>query len=474
MHRKPVKKFAAWAVRCLGLLLLVLLSACAVGPDYQRPAVDTPDRWRISPGEATTIANVRWWMTFGDPRLNYLVETALKENLDLRKAAAVVQEYLALAGQARADYFPELNLAGKYTRARASQAALPEAQRQSVDPLSTEYQGTLTLSYEIDFWGRIRRANEAAQAQLLSSQEAQRATIITLVSSVVNSYIQLKELDLRLEISKRTVKSLEESLRIARARFKAGLISELDVRQAEGTLATTTATVPDLEKLLVQKENEISVLLGRYPEPVEVGLRLKDLIMPAVPAGLPSELLVRRPDILQAEQNLVAANAKIGLEKAEYFPKFTLTGALGNSSPELSSFFSGPASLWQLGLSVAAPIFNAGKIADKVEAAEARSKQAEYDYRKTALTAFKEVENALIGNRKTQEQVSAVTHQVKAQQQYLHIARLRYDNGQTSYLEVLDAQRQLFSAENDLAQAQSSRIQAMVELYKALGGGWWP
>lgn len=450
------------------VLATLIVGGCAVGPDYQRPAVDTPAGWRLAEGEGNALANSAWWELFQDPVLNKLIQISLEQNKDLKIAAAVIEEFIGRYGATRADQFPQISYDALGRRNRV--ADLDRFPGSS--SYGTRYQIDLNVSFEIDFWGRLRRATEAARADLLATEEARRTVILTLVTAVAGSYVQLRELDKELEIARRTLKTREESLRIARLRFEAGITSELEVQQAEAEYQSAAIQIPQTEKAIVQTEDALSLLLGRNPYPVERGRSLDDLGMPGVPSGLPSELLERRPDIRQAEQELISANAQIGVAKAEYFPSISLTGLLGFASPELSELFTKSSHQWNYGASLLGPIFTAGKIKGQVKTAEARQQQALVSYQKAIQTAFSEVEDGLIDVRKSREQQQAQAKQVEAFSRYLRLARLRYDNGYTSYLEVVDAERNLFDAELALAQSQGGEFLALIGLYKAMGGGW--
>jgi multidrug efflux system outer membrane protein len=342
-----------------------------------------------------------------------------------------------------------------------------------VNPDMDVYRTNLDLSFEIDLWGRLRRATEAARAELLASEEAQHTVTMTLVSDVAQAYFELLELDREAEIDRRTLESRRNSLSLVSYRYDGGLASELDVKRAEEELAATAAAVPDVERQIAQAENRLSILLGKNPGQIARGASLDNQVMPPeVPAGLPSALLERRPDVLGAEQQLVAANARIGAAKAEFFPQISLTGAFGTESVSLSDFFTGPSRAWQAGPTVALPIFHGGRLSANLHATEARDQQAVIRYRQSIQQAFKEVEDALIFHSKARQIHIERERRVSAARQALALADLRYANGISSYLDVLDTQRQLFSAETDLAQISRDQLISVVQLYKALGGGW--
>lgn len=330
----------------------------------------------------------------------------------------------------------------------------------------------LNASWEIDLWGRVRRATEAARADLLSTEEARRTVILTLVTSVAGTYIDLRDLDKQLEIAKQTAKSREESYDLFRKRFEGGVISELELNQVNSEYEQALSTIPQFEKNIAQVENFLSILLGRNPGQIPRGKTIDQLVLPSVPAGLPSDILMSRPDIRQAEQSLIAANANIGVAKALYFPAISLTGFFGWASEDLSDLFEGPSKTWSWAVPAALPIFTGGAISGQVKAAEAIQQQTLLSYQQSIQTAFREVEDALIDQKKSREQISAQGRQVDALRNYARIARLRYDNGYTSYIEVLDAERSLFNADLSYTQTQGVLFLSLVNLYKSMGGGW--
>ncbi len=449
-------------------ILSLLLTSCALGPDYARPKVPTPESFRMAEagGEATFIANLPWWELLRDDELQRLVRTALKENKDLRQAVASVEEFQARLSTARTDFIPQASVtANAPAFGRFNGAAIPGF------PTPFSYYGQGELSWELDIWGRVRRANEAARADLLAREENRRAVILELVSGVAQAYFDLRQFDMQLDIARRTLESWEESVKIARARLRQGLIPKLDLDQFEAERDNAAARTAELERQVVQKENELSVLLGRNPAQIPRGRSLTEQVMPpAVPAGLPSELLQRRPDILQAEQELAAATARIGVAKAERFPKITLTGLLGLASPQLSSLGSG--GFGAAGLGLVGPLLNAQTLGFQQQAVEAQARQTLAQYEKTILVAFKEVEDALVAVRTAREQSQAQEAQVDALQSALRLADLRYRGGLSNYLDVLTAKRNLFDAELALTASRRLHLVSVVQLYKALGGGW--
>ncbi|WP_319587707.1 efflux transporter outer membrane subunit [uncultured Desulfobulbus sp.] len=455
----------------LVIMLALLAGSCTVGPDYKRPAVDVPTGWRLSEKEAKDLAQTAWWAQFNDPILNNLITTALRENKDLMIAAARIEEYAGRYGIVRSGLFPQVGAAGQYTREQVTKTGdnRPATGYQT----DTEtYSATLNASWEIDLWGRIRRSNESAQAQLLATEEARRGVILSLVSSVASAYINLRDLDRQLEISTQTAQSRGKSYNLFQERFKGGVISDLELSQNRSQYEEALASIPGLEKAVTQQENGLSVLLGRNPGPVLRGKTIDTLSLPAIVAGMPSDLLERRPDIRQAEQTLIAANAQIGVAKAAYFPTISLTGAYGSASGDLSNLFKGPSKVWQYSAPITMPIFTAGKIAGSVREAEAIQQQALISYQQTIQNAFSEVDDALTNRAQTAKQLAAQKNQVDSLRQYAGIARMRYDNGYTDFLTVLDAERSLFNAELSYTQTQGALYLALINLYKAMGGGW--
>jgi multidrug efflux system outer membrane protein len=454
-------------MRRLALALLsVLLVSCAMGPDYTRPGISAQESFRMAAKEGESIANLPWWELLRDEELQKLVRIALKENKDLMAAVASVEEFQARMGIARTDFIPQISATGNAPAlGRLTIVNIPGF------PTPSSYYVQGNLSWELDIWGRVRRANEAARADLLAREENRRAVILELVSGVAQAYFDLRQLDMQLDIAKRTLQSWEESVKIAQARLRQGLIPRLDFDQFEAERANATARTAELERQMVQKENELSVLLGRNPAQISRGRSLTEQVMPpAVPAGLPSELLQRRPDILQVEQQLAAATARIGVAKAERFPKITLTGLLGLASPQLASLGSGDFGVAGLGL--AGPVLNAQTLGFQQQAVEAQARQALAQYEKTILTAFREVEDALVAVRTAREQAQAQEAQVNALRSALHLAELRYNGGISNYLDVLTSKRSLFDAELSLTATRRLHLVSIVQLYKALGGGW--
>jgi multidrug efflux system outer membrane protein len=454
------------------LIFTGALAGCMLGPDYLRPTIDAPKAFRFEDKTASDLANTVWWEQFKDPVLNDLIRIALAENKDVKIAAARVEEYLGKYGVSRSQLFPQVGADFNGSRNRASQAAVPAPLPGSVDPQYTNIQATLYASWEIDVWGKIRRLNEAARADLLATEEGRRATILTLVASVASAYVNLRDLDQQLDIARATAASRGESVKVFEQRFKGGVVSEMELAQNVSEYELALASIPQIQIQVAQQESALSVLLGRNPGPITRGRAIGKFDAPAVPAGLPSELLERRPDLRQAEQNLIAANARIGAAKALYFPTISLTALFGGVSTQLSSLFSGANKVWSYGGDATMPIFTAGRTAGYVQQAEALQQQALLQYEKSIQTAFKEVEDSLVSLQKSREQVASQGRQVDALRTYARMARLRYENGYTSYLEVVDAETRLFNAELSYTQTQGNVFVSLVSLYKAMGGGW--
>ncbi len=459
------------AVALVLFAAVLTLTGCMVGPDYRRPATPTPPAWRIEEQSAREVANTAWWRQLDDPVLNDLIAGALRENKDLLIATARVEQYAAQYGVVRADLYPHVGVSAQFGQQRVTERGgnnLPAGYQ----TVTGGQQAVLNASWELDIWGRIRRSSESARADLLASEEGRRGVILTLVSSVAGSYVNLRDLDKQLEISQRTAQSRKESLDLFQLRFNAGIITEMELAQNSSEYEQALATIPQIEKGIAQQENGLNLLMGRNPGSIPRGKGIDDLKLPAVPAGLPSDLLERRPDIKQAEQNLISVNAQIGVAKAAYYPAISLTGLLGVASSDFSNLFTGPAKIWQYSAPVTAPLFTAGKISSQVKATEAAQEQALYRYQQSIQTAFREVDDSLVDQNKSREQLAAQKRQVEALRTYATLARLRFDNGYSSYIEVLDAERSLFNVELSYTQGQGNLFLALISLYKAMGGGW--
>ena len=457
--------------RMLAALVAIAVAGCTVGPDYVRPGVDTPTAWRIDYPKAAAVANTKWWEQFGDPVLNNLIETALRENRDVRIAAARVDQFAGALVSTRSQLYPQIGYGADVSRARSSRVGVPPLPP-GADPYFTLYQASLGASWQIDLFGRVRRLSEAAQAQVYASEQAQRGVVLTLVTSVASSYIALRALDRQLEIAKATAANFGETLRIFNLRFKRGVVSQTEVSQVESQYQQALAAIPAISQQIAAQENLISILLGRNPGPIPRGKSIDQLVAPLIPADLPSALLQRRPDILQAEQNLVAANANIGAARAQYYPTISLTGALGSISTAFGNFLTGPASAWQLAAGITGPIFTAGAIEGQVRSAEGAQQQALFAYEQTILNAFRETNDALAGSGNRADEAAVQAKRVVSLREFARLSRLRFDSGLASYLDVLVAENELFAAELATVRTQADSYVQLVSVYQAMGGGW--
>lgn len=452
--------------------MVMVLAGCAVGPNYRKPAVQTPDTFRGAESAAATpvslsLGDQKWSEVFPDERLRELIQTALKQNYEVRIAASRILQAEAQLGITRADQLPAVNVGADIATQRNPRTGpIPQFER-------TAGQLNFSASWQLDFWGKYRRATEAARAELLATEWARQAVITTLVADVASGYFQLREFDQELEVAKRTLASRQESLQLTKTLQQRGINSMLDVRQAEQLVYTASAQVPDLERRIEQQENALSILLGNNPGAVPRGLKLTaQPHNPEVPAGLPSALLERRPDIRQAEQRLIAANARIGVAKAAYFPQISLTARGGYQSSALTDLFSGPSGLWNFAAGLTQPIFAGGRIRSGVKLTEAQQQEALLAYQQAIQRAFREVSDALVAYRKNQEFRAQQELLTQSAQDAARLSGLRYRAGETNYLEVLTNETNFFTAELGLAQAQLNELHALVQLYRALGGGW--
>lgn len=451
------------------LVIAVALAGCVLGPDYQRPAIETPEQFRERASEGASLANLSWWELFGDDELQVLIKIALEENKDLAIATARVEEVRARLGFVRADQYPRVDGTAGASRGNTAEQFIPGAGVDNSFTLSAQ------LAFEVDLFGRLRRQTEAAQQELLASEEARRTVLTSLIADVASTYFLMQDLDERRAIAARTVLARRESTRIIRERFKKGTTPRLDVDQAEIEEADAAAQLAALERQVIQAENLLSVLLGSHPGPIKRGSRIEDqLLPPAIPAGLPSELLERRPDVRAAERLLAAQTARIGVAEALRFPRLSLTATAGLASNELSDLLDSDSSLWNLGANFFGPLFDSGQSRRRVEIEVARTEQLLNQYELTVLRAFREVEDALAAVRTLREESAARERQTVAARSAAFLARARYDGGVTSYLEVLVAERSLFQAESAAVATKRAQLVAIVDLYKALGGGWMP
>jgi multidrug efflux system outer membrane protein len=454
------------------LLAANLVAGCMVGPNYHKPDVQTPTAYHNLPeneqaaAQAASFANLPWWQVFPDPVLQELIRTALKQNYDLQTATERISAARAQLAITRSSLFPQVS--GDGTFAGGKEQFFPSK--------SNILLLTADAAFQVDLFGGLRRATQAARAQLLATEAARQTVVLTLVSDVASDYFALLQLDLELQISRDTVKTQEDSVKLTSLRLDHGVATKLDVLQAQQVLDTANAQIPDFERQIGQEEDAISILLGNYPQNLPRGLALADQpLPPSVPPGLPSSLLERRPDILQAEQLLIAANAQIGVAKAQFFPQISLTGAGGGAfgrSSTFSSMMSSQTAVWAYGAQVSQPIFTGGALKGNLHLAEAQHQEALIAYKQAIQEAFGEVSDALIGYQKLHEVRVRQEQTVADLAESVRISIMRYRGGTTTYLEVLDGQRSLFEAEITLAQARGAEYQSLVQLYKVLGGGW--
>ena len=456
-----------------GLVAAALLSGCAIGPNYHRPAVAEPPTFRgQATAEAASFADAPWWEAFQDPTLKGLIQEALRNNYDAAIAAARVQEARANVSVSRSALFPSLEYGAQAGRARVPLGGLnlPDGTDHRTDDV---FVGTMSMSWELDIWGRVRRSNEAARATLFATEDARRGVWLTLVSDLAQAYFQLLALDVQLQITQNSTKAYQGTYDLFQDRFNLGVASKLETSRALGALGNAQATIPQIQSAIVAKENQISILLGRTPGPIPRGQPMDaQPVAPAVPAGLPAALLERRPDLRRAEQQLVAANARIGVAKAEFFPKFSLTALFGAASPELSALTGGGATVWAVAGMLSGPLFNYGRTTGQYRASIAQREQARLQYEQAVLGALREVSDALTALGKLSEAETGQTTAVTGLEDAVVHATGRYRQGLASYYEVLEAQQQLYPAQTTLAQIRANRLVAYAQLYKALGGGW--
>jgi|WetSurSiteA1Bulk_404760.scaffolds.fasta_scaffold06551_2 outer membrane protein, multidrug efflux system len=452
------------------LLFLIFAVSCSVGPDYVRPDIEMPDStiymqdYTVEDSLALALADTTWWELFGDTVLTYLIKTAVQENNDIKIAAARVDEFMGLYGVNQSDYYPKFD-AGASGR-------VGEYNVDGVKFRSERWTVDLSAFWEIDIWGKIRRANEVALADLLAAEEVRRGVILSITSLIASSYFDLLSLDAQLGIAKRTVESRAKSLELFQQRWEKGDISQLEISQLESEYWYAKSQIPFLEKSIVQLENAISVLLGRNPGPIPRGQNIDDLLLPEIPESMPSVLLERRPDVLQAEQELVGANARIGVVKSLYYPSLSLTGLIGFSNNDIAKLFEPSSFVWNAGGSLLAPLFRAGEISSQVESAEAIQRQAFFNYIKSVQTAFSDALNALVERKKTEEIYYSDGKRLEAITIYYDLSNMRYEEGATSYLEVLDAERNLFDSELGYVQSRATLMKSAVGIFSSLAGGW--
>jgi len=456
--------------KAISLLLLSLLTGCMVGPDYAPPCIDAPQEWNTKLDQDCTFCDLQWWSHFNDPVLDELIVLALNENKDLLIATERINEFFGFYRITRSRLFPQIFADTNAGRQKISTNVTPLTP--GIGNPDNLFELLVQGSWELDLWGRLRRETEASYAELLAAEEARQSVIQTLIASLATSYIDLLRLDRQLVIALETTKTRRDTLELFQLRYDAGVISKLILSQIKSEYEDAKASIPVFEKAVIQQEYLISILLGRNPGPIPRGGTLNELLNPEIPCGLPSDLLTQRPDIREAENLLIAANARIGVARAAYFPDISLTGAYGYSSRELGDLITQNALAWNFFVPTTTPIFTAGALRGQLDASISQKEQALLNYLRRIQDAFKEVEDALVDIQKTKEQLATQEKQVESLQTYADLARLRYDDGYTSYLEVLDAERSLFNVQLAYSETQSNLFIAYANLYKAMGGSW--
>jgi outer membrane protein, multidrug efflux system len=461
-----------WMPRTLPVVLVaaVTIAGCAVGPDYHRPEVTPPKEFRSQVGsaEAGSLADLPWWGVFNDKALQGLITEALAGNYDLKVAVARIEQARAQVDVVRADLYPQVGYGAGAAREK-SFIPLPQLQG---NVTYNSFQTAINAAWELDVWGRIRRSAEAASAGLYAQEDVRRAVMLTLVSDVAASYFLLLELDRQLAIAEESAGVYKRTLDLFTQRYEGGRDSKLGVVRAQGAYEFSNATIANLHRAITQQENAICVLLGSYPRAIERGTRLEQQTMPATPLGLTSDLLQRRPDIMQAEQVMIGANAEIGVAVANYFPRIGLSGLYGGQAVRVEDLFKSDFSIWSIAAGLTGPIFQGGRLKANVQAQQAFWDESIAQYKQTVTGAFRETSDALVAQQTLVAERAALEEQVKALREAVDLAMQRYTGGRASYFEVLDAEQSLFPSEDALAQAQRDQLLAVVSLYKALGGGW--
>jgi multidrug efflux system outer membrane protein len=460
LARAPVFAAFMWLAGCF-----------TVGADYERPVVDVPNSWRVDLPKVTDVANTTWWEAFGDPVLNRLIDDSLRGNLDVRVAAARIEQFIGVLTATRAQALPQIGYSADVSSNRASRVGFPPLSP-ALDPQFNLFQASLGASWQLDLFGRVRRLSEAAQAQVYASEQAQRGVVLSLVASVAASYITLRGLDEQRAIAAATAANFGETVRIFTLRYNTGLVSETELSEARAQYKLAQVTIPAIDQQIAGLENGISVLLGRNPGPIARGKTIEQLLAPAIPADLPSALLERRPDVLQAEQNLVAANANVGAARALYYPDISLTTLLGAVSAAFGDFLTGASRIWSVGAGLAGPIFTSGAISGRVQSARAQREEAELSYRQTILGAFNDTNTALVGVQETARQVVLQQERVNSLSNYARLSRDKFEYGLIGFFEVQIAQNDLFSAELSLAGFRAQHLNQIINVYQAMGGGW--
>ena len=465
--RAGVHRFGRWA---LPSLMAVLFAGCTLGPDYKRPQVPLPTVWRAELPNAADVTNTEWWRGFGDPELDALIQAALDANKDLLLAALRIQQFDARLQVSRAAVYPQVGYAGATNRELRSQER-PNALAPGASPYVNNYELGASIGWELDLWGKVRRSNEAALAQLLATQHGRRAVMLSVVAGVATSYVLLLEQDNQLAIARQILENRQDVLALAEKKFKGGSGTRIAVEQARADMETAAADLPPIELDIATLENQLSGLLGQYAAPIKRG-KLDALALPQLPLGVPADVLTRRPDVMAAEQDLVAANARIGVAKTEYFPTLSLAAAIGLGADTPRWLWAETARTGSYGASLIGPIFSGGRIEGDIREAEAIQKQMVVRYQQAVQTALKEVEDALVGRNKSGEREATLGRQVRTLLEVTRLARVRFEGGETNFLEVLNADLKLYAATGRQVKSRSSTLVALISVYKAMGGGW--
>ncbi len=465
--RIPPLRLPVLALACLAALAA---GGCTLGPAYQRPDVPLPPAWHTAPVDAEDVANTAWWERFGDPQLDRLVAEAIEGNKDLQLAALRVEQFEARLKISRSESYPQATYDASAAHQRYSEER-PVLLPARIDPIQDAFQIGTTISWELDLWGRVRSANEAARAELLATEEAQRGVMLTVVANVATSYFQLRALDRQLELALQSLKNRNQALGLAETRYDGGAATRIDVARAQAAVHEVAVAIPDIERQVAQLEHALSILLGRNPGPVDRS-RGGTPALPPVPSGVPSDVLARRPDVVEAEQALIAANARIGIARAEYFPRISLTGMLGLGSNDLGNLLQHSATTGSIGAGLLGTLFSGGRIAGDIRESEAVQRQMVVKYQQAVQAALRDVEDALSFRAKAGEAARRGEEQITALQDVARLSQLRYEGGQASYYEVLDAQRQLYAAEQQQVQRRRDTYVSLVSVYAAMGGGW--
>jgi multidrug efflux system outer membrane protein len=460
-------------MRFFRIFFILFIASCNLAPRYERPEMEIGQSYRFDFHDTSSYANVSWWKQLNDPILDDLIQTALNNNQDLKIATARVMEFYDRYKVVFSQFFPELDAVANYDRIKLSEEINYLPTSPLVPRINNLYSLFLKMSYELDFWGRIRNESEAAKSNYLAQVDTRRNVILALVTSVASAYIQLKQLDAQLQISISTYRSRLEAWKIARLRFEGGIVSELDVKQAETEALIAELQIKNFEAFVAKQEDLISVLLGQAPGPIARGGLLAEMTLPpTIPAGLPADLLENRPDIMQAEERIIAANAEVGVARSAFFPKITLSGVDGQRSTSIGNFLKDSANLFDFGMQAFEPLFTGWRLSYQLKAGEAVLLEAIYNYQQTILTALQEVSDALVDHQKSKEKIGIQRERVAALQEYLRLARLRYFNGQNDYLTVLNAENGLFLAQLEEVNTEADLYLSLVSIYKALGQGW--